>query len=207
VHVLQLDLLALTRRFAREVPIVTCTSTKRLNIAAAIAVLAFACSKPASEAPAPATAAQSAPSPAKSAARSISACSLITKAEIQAAAGWPVKEAVATENSGPPALSICNFMGADLTRSITVWYGEGSGGRYQTSAEMATALGRRDGMLTKPAQALDGLSVPATREDQPGGLIHVHGINSAGNELTVAAASFDVARALFVTALPKIPKS
>lgn len=175
----------------------TRTSTKRLIIAAAIVVPSLACSKPASEAPAP----------AKPAARSISACSLATNEEVQAAAGWPVKEAVPTENPGPPALSICNFMGADLTRSITVWYGEGSGGRYKTSAEMAAGLGTRDGMLVKPAQALDGLGVPATREDQLGGLIHVHGINTAGNELTVAAGSFDVARALFVTALPKIPKS
>jgi hypothetical protein len=92
-------------------------------------------------------------------------------------------------------------MGTDLTLSISVWYGEGSGGRFKTSAEMAAALGTRDGMLTKPAQALDGLGIPATREDQLGGLIHVHGINSAGDELTVAAGSFDVARARFVAAL------
>lgn len=184
----------------------TRTLTKRLIVATAIAVPALACSKPASETPAPTTATQPA-SPAKSAARAISACSLVTKEEVQAAAGWPVKEAVPTENPGPPALSICNFMGADLTRSITVWYGEGSGGRYNTSAEMAAALGTRDGMLTKPPQPLDGLGVPATREEQLGGLIHVHGINSAGNELTVAAGSFDAARALFVAALPKIPKS
>jgi hypothetical protein len=51
---------------------------------------------------------------------------------------------------------------ADLARSVTVWYGEGSGGRYNTSAEMAGALGTRDGMLTKPAQPLDGFGIPTT---------------------------------------------
>jgi len=46
---------------------------------------------------------------------------MVTRDEIQTAAGRPVRESVPTENPGPPALSICNFMGADLTRSITVW--------------------------------------------------------------------------------------
>lgn len=181
------------------------TLTASLLVVATVVLPLVACSTPPSEAP-PA-AAQPAPSPAKTAARSISACSLVTTDEVQAAAGWAVKQAIPTENPGPPALSICNFMGADLTRVITVWYGEGSGGRYKTSAEMATALGTRDGMLTKPAQAIDGLGVPATREDHVGGLIHVHGINGAGNELTVAAGSFDAARELFIKALPKIPTS
>jgi hypothetical protein len=128
------------------------------------------------------------------------ACDLLTKADVESAAGWPVTQAVPTENPGPPALSICNFMGSDLTRVITVWYGEGSGGRYKTSAEMAQALGTRDGMLVLPAQPIDDLGLPATREDQRGGLVHVHGIDSAGDELTVAAGSFEAARALFIKA-------
>lgn len=131
------------------------------------------------------------------------ACELLTNDEIQAAAGWSVAQRVPTDQPGPPALSICNFMGADLTKGITVWYGEGSGGRFKTSSEMAAALGTRDGMLTRPAQPLDDLGLPATREDQLGGLVHVHGINNGGDELTVAAPSFDVARALFVKALAR----
>lgn len=181
------------------------TMMRFLLVATTVAAPSIACSKPASDAPA--ASAQSAPAPTKFAARSISACSLVTREEIQAAAGWPVTQAVPTENPGPPALSLSNFMGADLTRSISVSYGEGSGGRFKTSAEMAAALGTRDGMVTKPAQALDGLGIPATREDQAGGLIHVHGITGAGDELTVAAGSFDVARALFGAALARLPKS
>jgi hypothetical protein len=144
--------------------------------------------------------------PAPAASPSITACDLLTKDEIQAAAGWEVAQTMPTNNPGPPALSICNFMGKDLTRVITVWYGEGSGGRYKSSGEMAAALGTRDGMLVGPAQPLDDLGLPATREDQRGGLIHVHGINGAGDELTVAAPAFDAARALFVRALARFPK-
>jgi hypothetical protein len=202
------DLAATIRGVSSEVAIVIRTVTKVLFVATTVAVPTFACSKAASDAPtaaAESAAAQSA-APAASGARAISACRLLTTEEIQAAAGWPVKESVPTENPGPPALSICNFLGTDLTRSVTVWYGEGSGARFKTSAEMAAALGTRDGMLTEPAQALEGLGIPATREKQLGGLIHVHGINSAGDELTVAAGSFDVARALFVEALARLEK-
>jgi hypothetical protein len=140
--------------------------------------------------------------PARSASRT--ACDLLTNDEVQAAAGWPVAQTVPTHNPGPPALSICNFMGKDLTRVITVWYGEGSGGRYKSSADMAAALGTRDGLLVRPAQPLDGLGLPATREDQRGGLVHVHGISSGGDELTVAGSSFDAAHALFVKALARL---
>jgi hypothetical protein len=166
--------------------------------ALAVATLAAACAGPPEP---PAQAASALPSPEKRPA--LTACDLLTKDEIQSAAGWPVAQAVPTHNPGPPALSICNFMGADLTKVITVWYGEGSGGRYKTSGEMAAALGTRDGMLVQPAQALHDLGLPATREDQRGGLVHVHGVNSTGDELTVAAGSFDVARALFVKALTR----
>jgi hypothetical protein len=159
------------------------------------ATLAAACAEP--PAP-PAQAASVQPAPPKRA--PITACELLTKDDVESAAGWPVAQTVPTHNPGPPALSICNFMGPDLTKVITVWYGEGSGGRYKSSAEMAHALGTRDGMLAGPAQPLDDLGLPATREDQNGGLVHVHGINAGGDELTVVAGSFDVARALFVKA-------
>jgi hypothetical protein len=161
---------------------------------------AAACAEP----PPPAESSASQAAPARRPA--LTACDLLTKEDIEAAAGWPVVKAIPTHNPGPPALSICNFMGKDLTRVITVWYGEGSGGRYKNAAEMAAALGTRDGMLTRPAQALDDLGLPATREDQLGGLVHVHAINAGGDELTVAASSFDVARALFVNALARFPK-
>jgi hypothetical protein len=97
-------------------------------------------------------------------------------------------------------------MGKDLTRVVTVWYGEGSGGRYQSSAEMAKALGLRNGLLARPAQPLDDLGLPATREDQKGGLVHVHAINAGGDELTVASSSFEISRALFVKALARFTK-
>ena len=174
-------------------------------VPAALAILmlsALACSQPS---PPARDASPAAPQAAARKARII-ACELLTTDEIQAAAGWPVAQTVPTENPGPPALSICNFMGKDLTRGITVWYGEGSGGRYKTSSEMATTLGTRDGMLVRPAQGLDDLGIPATREDQRGGLVHVHGINSGGDELTIAAPTFDAARGLFVKALERLQK-
>lgn len=164
---------------------------------AAGAPLAAGCS----DSPAPSAAAAQA---SGRAAKPVISCELLTKAEVEAAAGWQVTQVTPTENPGPPALSICNFMGSDLTKVITVWYGEGSGGRPKTSAEMAAALGTRDGMLARPAQPLEDLGLPATREDQHGDLVHVHGVKSAsGDELIVAAASFDVARALFVKALAR----
>jgi hypothetical protein len=180
-----------------EQPMMT---TRRARVSIVALTLLGACA----QSPAP-PAESSTPKAAPSQRPSVTACALLTKPEVQAAAGWPVVEATPTDNPGPPALSICNFMGKDLTRVITVWYGEGSGGRYKSSADMATALGTRNGMLTRPAQPLDGLGVPATREDQLGGLVHVHGINGTGDELTVAAPSFDIARTLFVNALARFP--
>lgn len=170
-----------------------------------LATIAIFPATPACAQPSPPASESSAASPqAKSARRPpIVACDLLTNDEIHAAAGWQVAQRVPTVNPGPPTLSICNFMGKDLTRVITVWYGEGSGGRYKTASEMAAALGNRDGMLVRPAQPLDNLGIPATREDQRGGLVHVHAIRSDGDELTVAGPSFDVARGLFVKALAR----
>jgi hypothetical protein len=178
------------------------TVARLVVTALAISTLpAMACAQSSPSASESTTAASQA-APAKRA--SVMACDLLTAEEIQGAAGWPVVQTVPTHNPGPPALSICNFMGKDLTRMVAVWYGEGSGGRYKSSAEMAKALGTRDGMLVKPAQPLDDLGLPATREDQQGGLVHVHGIASDGDELTVAASAFDTARALFVKAVARL---
>lgn len=162
---------------------------------------ALACS----QSPAPPAQSSAAPT-ASGTSSSVDACTLLTKDDIQTAAGWSVIETTPTTNPGPPALSICNFTGMDLTRVITVWYGAGSGARYKYSSEMATAIGTRDGMLTGPAQPIEGLGIPATREDQQGGLVHVHGINAAGDELTVASSSYEISRALFVKALARLAR-
>jgi hypothetical protein len=113
------------------VPIVTRILTTLLVASISLAVTSIACSTPATDAPA--ASAQPAAAAAKAAAHAVSACSLVTPEEI-AAAGWSISQSVPTENPGPPALSICNFMGADLTRVVTVWYGEGSGGRFNRIA-------------------------------------------------------------------------
>lgn len=170
-----------------------------MNIVA-LTLLGACAQSPAPPAESPRTKATASQSPA------LTACGLLTKEEVAAAAGWPVVEMTPANSPGPPALSICNFMGKDLTRVITVWYGEGSGGRYKSSDDLATGLGTREGLLMRPAQPLDGLGVPATREDQRGGLVSVHGINATGDELTVAASTFEIARALFVSALARFSR-
>ena len=177
--------------------------THRLLLAATLISVATAPACTQSPAPpAQSSAAQSAPAVGPS----VDACTFLTKDDIQSAAGWPVVETTPTTNPGPPALSICNFMGMDVTRVITVTYGAGSGGRYKYSSEMATAIGTRDGMLVRPAEPIEGLGIPATREEEEGGLVHVHGINSAGDELIVTASSYEASRALFIKALSRLPR-
>ncbi len=133
----------------------------------------------------------------------VSACDLLTAAEVEAAAGW--KPAAPKANTYGTT-STCTFTGNALKHQVVVVTLAKPAPKVATSAAFAErrlADGKRTPEIATHAEPVEGLGAPAIRSDDGSGPATIEAV-TVGRIVSVGAPTIEAATALAKQAIPRV---
>jgi hypothetical protein len=131
------------------------------------------------------------------------ACSLLTAAEVETAAGW---KPGASESKNYGTTGTCTFTGDALKRQVVVLTVAKPAPKVANSAAFAErriADGKRTPELATRAAPIEGLGAPAIRSDDGSGPATIEAV-TAGRIVSVTAPTIEAATALAKKAIPRV---
>ncbi|MGH8587734.1 MAG: hypothetical protein ACREWE_16635 [Gammaproteobacteria bacterium] len=135
----------------------------------------------------------------------IEACALLTSDEIEAATGWKVAKA---EPSSHGATAVCNFSGpSEFSQTVSVVVAPGMP-KVASSAEMADWRKKQTegyGDVKFVITPIEGLGVPAIRNEIEGSQSATIEAAAKGVLLDVVSSSLEVSKALVAKAIGRLP--